>query len=128
MFGLSKKSEIRLKTAFLAASLGFFLLDQATKIWARESLRFNDSVTVVPNFLHFIYAENTGVAFSQLSGGGETGRWLLSALAGIAALAVLYYLWRTPETEKLILSALAERGITRRSIWRMFGFAPEQDF
>jgi signal peptidase II len=104
---VSKNNGIYRKTAYLAASFGFFLLDQTTKIWARESLRFSDSVAVIPNFLNFIYAENTGVAFSQLSGGGETGRWLLSALAGIAALAVLYYLWRAPKTETRISSALA---------------------
>lgn len=94
------------KGAYLATSVGFLLLDQATKLWARESLRFSDSVAVIPNFLSLIYAENTGVAFSLFSGGGGTGRWLLSALAGAAAVAVFYYLWRAPKTENCLSSAL----------------------
>ena len=91
----------------MGASVGAFLLDQATKIWARGSLRFGDSIDVVPNLLNFSYAENTGVAFSQFSGGGETGRWILSALAGAAALVVLYFLLSIPKSQKRILSALA---------------------
>lgn len=94
------------KTACLATSFGFFLLDQATKLWARESLRFSDSVAVIPNFLSLIYAENKGVAFSLFSGWGGTGRWFLSSLAGAAAFAVFYYLWRAPKTEKRLLIAL----------------------
>ena len=83
------------------------MLDQASKAWARKALRFGDEVNVIPGFLNFIYAENTGVAFSQLNNGGEFGRWMLSVLATLAALAVLYYFWRTPKTEDRILGACA---------------------
>lgn len=102
-----KKNDYLWKLAYLAAALGVFLLDQASKAWARNSLRFGDSVTVIPDFLNFIYAENTGVAFSQLQNGGEFGRWMLSSLAALAALAVLYYFWRTPKTHDRVLSACA---------------------
>jgi signal peptidase II len=102
-----KKNDYLWKLAYLAATFGVFLLDQASKAWARKTLRFGDSVTVVPGFLNFIYAENTGVAFSQLQNGGEFGRWMLSGLAVLAALAVLYYFWRTPKTHDRILSACA---------------------
>lgn len=95
------------KAAYLTASIGALLIDQGTKIWARETLRFGDPIAVVPNFLNFDYAENTGVAFSQLAGGGETGRWVLSAVAGVAALVVLYFFWRIPLIQKRVLSAFA---------------------
>lgn len=102
-----KKADFLWKWAYLAAAMGVFLLDQSSKAWARKTLRFGDEMNVIPGFLNFIYAENTGVAFSQLNNGGETGRWALSALAGVAALAVLYYFWRTPKNEDRLLGACA---------------------
>lgn len=102
-----KNKDFWWKFAYLAAAAGVFLLDQASKAWARKTLRFGDEVNVIPGFLNFIYAENTGVAFSQLSNGGEFGRWMLSGLAMLAAIAVLYYFWRTPRTEDRTLGACA---------------------
>ncbi len=102
-----KNKDFWWKFAYLAASFGVILLDQASKAWARKTLRFGDEVNVVPGFLNFVYAENTGVAFSQLNNGGDFGRWMLSVLAALAALAVLYYFWRTPRTEDRTLGACA---------------------
>lgn len=95
------------KAAYLAAAFAVFLLDQSTKAWARKTLRFGDDVNVIPGFLNFIYAQNTGVAFSQFDNGGAVGRWILAALATAAAAAVLYYFWRTPKTEDRVLGALS---------------------
>ena len=102
-----KKQDFWWKFAYLAASIGVVLLDQASKAWARKTLRFGDEVNVIPGFLNFVYAENTGVAFSQLNNGGDFGRWMLSVLAALAALAVLYYFWRTPRTADRTLGACA---------------------
>lgn len=101
------KKTIYWKLGYLVAAFAVFLLDQASKAWARKTLRFGDEVTVIPNFLNFIYAENTGVAFSQLSNGGDAGRWMLSAVAGVAAIFVLYYFWRTPKENDRLLGACA---------------------
>jgi signal peptidase II len=101
------KKDYLLKSAYLIAACCVFLLDQTTKAWARKTLRFGDEINVIPNFLNFIYAENTGVAFSQFSNGGETGRWALAILAAAAAFAVLYYFLRTPKTNDRLLAAFA---------------------
>ncbi|MDQ4121108.1 MAG: signal peptidase II [Acidobacteriota bacterium] len=101
------KKTIYWKLGYLVAAFGVFLIDQATKAWARKTLRFGDDVTVIPNFLNFIYAENTGVAFSQFADGGETGRWVLSGVAGLATAFVLYYFWRTPRDNDRLLGACA---------------------
>ncbi len=42
-----------------------------------------------------------------LNDGGNTGRWGLSAVAGIAAVLVLYYFWRVPRANDRLLGALA---------------------
>jgi signal peptidase II len=101
------KKTIYWKIGYLVAAFGIFLIDQASKAWARKTLRFGDEVTVIPNFLNFIYAENTGVAFSQFNNGGDTGRWLLAGVAGLATAFVLYYFWRTPRENDRLLGACA---------------------
>ncbi len=88
-------------------SAGVFLIDQTTKAWAIRRLRFGGDKEIIPGFLNFAYAENTGVAFSFLNDGGNTGRWGLSVVAGLAAVLVLYYFWRVPRTNDRLLGALA---------------------
>jgi signal peptidase II len=101
------KKDFYWKIAYLLMAGGVFLVDQATKAWAIRRLRFGDDKEIIPNFLNFAYAENPGVAFSFLDNGGSAGRWGLSAVAGIAAVLVLYYFWRVPRTEDRLLGALA---------------------
>lgn len=84
-----------------------FMIDQTTKAWAVRRLRFDGDMTVISGFLNFVYAENTGVAFSMLDNHGDTGRWGLSVVAGIAAVLVLFYFWRIPHTNDRLLGALA---------------------
>lgn len=83
------------------------MIDQTTKAWAVRRLRFGGDKEIIPGFLNFVYAENTGVAFSMLDDHGNTGRWGLSVVAGIAATLVLYYFWRVPRTNDRLLGALA---------------------
>ena len=101
------KKDYLWKVAYLVMAGGVFLVDQMTKAWAIRRLRFGGDRTVIPNFLNFAYAENTGVAFSQLNNGGDAGRWGLSAVAVIAGVLVLYYFWRVPRTNDRLLGALA---------------------
>src|SRR5690606_23020038 len=83
------------------------MIDQTTKAWAMRRLRLGDDIEVIPGFLNFAYAQNTGVAFSMLDDHGDAGRWGLSVVAFIAATLVLYFFWRTPRTDDRILGALA---------------------
>lgn len=92
---------------YLIAAGALVLLDQASKAWAARRLRLAEPFEVIKGFLNFDYAENNGVAFSQLQNGGDTSRWALSALALIAALAVLYFFWRTKRADDRILGACA---------------------
>ena len=101
-----KKGDFFWKLAYLAIAAGVFLIDQMTKAWAVRRLRLGDIVEVVPSFLNFAYAQNTGIAFSMLDDHGSTGRWGLSIIALIAATLVLFFFWRTPRSDDRILGAL----------------------
>lgn len=90
----------------MIAAGAIFLIDQTSKAWAVRRLRFGDR-EIIPGFLNFAYAQNTGVAFSFLDDHGDAGRWGLSVVAGIAGVLVLYYFWRTPKTHDRLLGALA---------------------
>lgn len=94
------------KIAYLLMAGAVFMIDQTSKAWAIRRLRFGDDVSVIPNFLNFAYAQNTGVAFSFLDNQGDAGRWGLSAVAIVAAVLVLYYFWRVPHTHDRLLGAL----------------------
>ncbi|NOT47963.1 MAG: signal peptidase II [Acidobacteria bacterium] len=102
-----KKSDVIWKIAYLAIAGGVFMIDQTAKAWAVRSLRFGDERHVIPGFLNFAYAQNTGVAFSMLDDHGSTGRWGLSIVALIAGALVIYFFWRTPRSDDRILGALA---------------------
>ena len=95
------------KIAYLLMAGAVFLIDQTTKAWAIRKLRFSGDVPVIENFLNFAYAQNPGVAFSFLDDHGDVGRYGLSVIAGVAAVLVLYYFWRVPNTHDRLLSALA---------------------
>lgn len=92
---------------YLAATGAVFMIDQTTKAWAVRRLRFGDVREIIPGFLNFAYATNTGVAFSMFDDHGDAGRWGLSVVAIIAATLVLFYFWRTPRSDDRVLGGLA---------------------
>ena len=102
----SNKSRLAWRIGYLVASLGIYLMDQASKTWAIRRVRFQDR-TVIRGLLDFVYAENPGIAFGQLQEGGSFGRWFFVILAGAAAIAVLFYFFRTPRNDDGILGACA---------------------
>jgi signal peptidase II len=95
------------RAAYLLAAVGIYLVDQVTKAWAVRTLRFGQQVTVISGVLDFIYSENPGIAFGQLQEGGSFGRWFLVILASLAAIAVLYYFFRSPRNDDRVLGACA---------------------
>ncbi len=95
------------RALYVVAAAGIYLTDQASKAWAVKHLRFGDSRNVIDGVLYFSYAENPGIAFGQLQGGGEFGRWMLSALAALAAVGVVLYIFRTTRTDDRVLGACA---------------------
>ena len=101
------RSRLGWRAAYLLASVGIYMVDQASKAWAVRTLRHGDGRTVIKGFLDFIYTENPGIAFGQLQEGGAFGRWFFVVLAGAAAVAVLLYFLRTPRDDDRVLGACA---------------------
>src|ERR1700730_7456991 len=100
------KTRAAWRVGYLVASLGIYLMDQASKAWAVRHLRFRDQI-VFPGVLDFSYAENSGIAFGQLQEGGAFGRWFFVVLAAAAAIAVFFYFVRTPRNDDRVLGACA---------------------
>src|SRR5881398_1446452 len=100
------KNRFAWRIGYLVASLGIYLMDQASKAWVVRRLRFRD-VTVIRGLLDFVYAENPGIAFGQLQEGGAFGRWFFVVLASLAAFAVFVYFVRTTRTDDRVLGACA---------------------
>jgi signal peptidase II len=91
------------RAAYFIAAFGIYMTDQASKAWAVRALRYGEDRDVIPGLLSFVYAENPGIAFGQLQGGGATGRWFFVVLAALAAIAVLVYFWRTTRMDDRVL-------------------------
>lgn len=102
-----KKQDFGWRAAYLFAAGAVFLMDQVTKAWAVRNLRYGNERTVISGVLDFVYAHNPGIAFGQLQETGSFGRWFFVALAALAALAVLYYFFKTPRTDDRVLGACA---------------------
>jgi signal peptidase II len=100
------RARIAWRLLYLAAALGIYLMDQASKAWAVRRLRLEDR-TIISGILDFVYAENRGIAFGQLQEGGSFGRWFFVALAAAAAIAVLFYFFRTPRNDDRMLGSCA---------------------
>jgi signal peptidase II len=100
-------TRLGLRAGYLIAAFGIYIVDQASKAWAARVLRFGENRTVVRGILELVYTENRGIAFGQLQDGGSFGRWFFVALAIAAALAVLFYFFRTPRSDGRVLTACA---------------------
>lgn len=120
---------------FLGALLISLGLDQASKIWARASLkpRFPDVMSIIPGYFELRYAENTGAAFSVFR--SLPGARVIFLVIGAIALGVVYrYLrqldaknWRVAMELGLLaggaIGNLADRAIYGRVtdfiVWRV---------
>lgn len=62
--------------------------DQITKYFAEKNLAGGKIVSLLPGFVQFRYAQNTGMAFSMLSG----ARWVFVVITIIACGGVMWFL------------------------------------
>ena len=92
---------------FGALALVSALLDQASKVWARGRLPAfgRAGMPVWDRKLVMVYAENPGIAFSQLQS-VQGGRVLLSLVSLVALVLVARYLHKTPASRPAMIASL----------------------
>lgn len=91
---------------WLWLSAAMLLLDQLSKYWIVSGFELNETRRVLP-VLNFSYWRNTGAAFSFLHDGGGWQRWLFTALAVAASVALVVWLARLARHANLLAAALA---------------------
>lgn len=93
--------------AIIAAAV--FVLDQLTKWWVVHvmDLARVGSIDVLPPYLNFRMAWNTGINFGLLSGNTDWTRWVLISVALGICLFVLVWMRRDPQgTKGLVFAGL----------------------
>jgi signal peptidase II len=93
------------KIKYLTVTALVLALDQLTKYWAARELSDGREIDVIPGLFKFSYTENPGIAFGMLNDGDV--KWLLVAISVAAITIVIFYLMRTPLSNRLLLWSLA---------------------
>ena len=93
------------KSRYMFITVLVLALDQLSKYWVARALGDGDDLHLIRGLLKFSYTENPGIAFGML--GREDLKWVLVAVSLVAITVVVYYLARTPASNKLLLWSLA---------------------
>jgi signal peptidase II len=90
---MSKSAVIRI---ILVVALAIFAADQLSKWWVFEvmGLRERLAIPVMPPFLNFRMAWNTGMNFGLFGGGSEATRWVLIAISIVVSAALVWWVLR----------------------------------
>jgi signal peptidase II len=91
--------------AFLITFALAVAADQASKLWARTSLKPHGVMPVIPGYWEFRYAENPGAAFS-LFHNAHLAPYFFAGIAAIAVAAIVVYLWRASPDRRLFAAGL----------------------
>lgn len=93
--------------SWLLLSLLVIALDQWTKHIVLGALEHLQRVEVIPGFLNWTLAFNTGAAFSFLADESGWQRWLFTALALAVSAVLVVWLGRTPRGDWRTAAPLA---------------------
>lgn len=104
-------------------SIAFFaaLADQIAKYLIAGSFRFNESLPIIKNILHFTYVSNTGSAFGLFKG----FNLFLTVISAIAAVIIVYNIKNIEKNNRLmqILAGMLLGGVAGNLIDRlMYGY------
>ena len=83
----------------LALALSVLFVDQVLKRLVESSMRFGESIPLIPGALHLTYVTNEGGAFGILAGRGD----VLLVASGLALALVFWMLLGGPPTRVLAL-------------------------
>jgi signal peptidase II len=80
-------------------------IDQASKLWISSHFYYLESYTVT-GFFNLVLWHNSGASFGMLNSAGGWQRWMFSAIAGLAAVWIIWLL-RKHQQQKLFCIGLA---------------------
>ena len=81
----------RLSLGLLIAILAFFI-DQLSKWWMLAFVMNPPKVISVTPFFNLVLAWNKGVSFGMFNDQGDSGAWILSSIAILITLVLIYWL------------------------------------
>ncbi len=90
-----------MKLKHVLIGIATILIDQITKIAAASSLS-SGSITIIPGFFRFTYAENSGAAWSMLEG----KMWFFYIITVIALIAMVMFYRNQADSDELIKVSL----------------------
>ncbi len=93
--------------AGLATAAAVFAADQATKLWVLAAMAGGAEPVALAPFFNIVLVWNRGVSFGLFGGAGPL---LLAALAGAVALAVAFWMLRTPRRLEAVALGLVAGG------------------
>ena len=67
------------------------IIDQVVKIWVKTHMYIGQRITIFPDWFHFHFTENNGMAFG-MEFGGDTGKIILTLIRILAVGGLLVYL------------------------------------
>lgn len=101
--GLNKKTLMWL----FALAIGILLIDQATKIWADNTIKLYEKIPVIDGLFNLTLAYNKGAAFSFLADQAGWQRWFFSGLKLVVSVVLVVWLFRLKPQEKWLGVSLA---------------------
>ncbi len=81
-------------------------VDQLTKYWVVNNIGMQDSISVIPKVIDFVYVKNTGAAFSFLSD-KNYGIIVLSCISVLFCIGVILFMIKQKPKNKLLVISLA---------------------
>jgi signal peptidase II len=86
----------RVRAIGIATALITVALDQANKLWLifGYDIAAHQPIRLTP-FFDVVFLKNPGISYSLLTAHSAFGRWALLAIAAIATVGLLIWLWRT---------------------------------
>ena len=112
----------RLSPLGVGIAVAILLVDQAHKAWMLGvyAIQSRGRVAVTP-FLDLVFVKNTGISYGLLLQENRLGQWLLATFAGIAVLAMAWWLARGVTTRLVAVSlGLVMGGAASNAIDRLW--------
>jgi signal peptidase II len=99
---------VKKRRAYFIFIFLLLVVDQVTKTLIDRSVALFSSKTILPGFFNLVHVRNRGAIFGFLAHMDNSLIYILLTLASLTALVlVVYYFFKTPATEKLLLAALS---------------------